>query len=65
MNSSRGNVAADLIDFFNRWAEFRDTAVHIAEIDALKDDEKQIIHWLIALSDRVSHHDLSLEKQRK
>lgn len=51
--------AKDLIDFFNRWQEFRGDAVVLMTNNTLNNNEKNIIHWLISLADRVSDDDIS------
>jgi hypothetical protein len=48
----------DLFDFYRRWAEFRPTAVSLADRSDLSASERQTIHWLVLLSDRISEHDL-------
>jgi hypothetical protein len=48
----------DLIDFFRRWPEFRQTAHRLRDRSDLSPLEHQTIHWLIQLADRVSEHDL-------
>jgi hypothetical protein len=48
----------DLFDFFRRWAEFRPFAARLAERADLSAAERQTVHWLILLADRVSEHDL-------
>ncbi|MEA2880329.1 MAG: hypothetical protein QOF14_5525 [Hyphomicrobiales bacterium] len=53
----------DLIDFYRRWHEFRETAVRVADRPDLSLSERQTIHWLIQLVDRVSEHDLKPVKR--
>ncbi|WP_315759590.1 MULTISPECIES: hypothetical protein [unclassified Bradyrhizobium] len=48
----------DLIDFYRRWAEFRPEALHLAQRSDLSALERQTIHWLILLVDRIGEHDL-------
>jgi hypothetical protein len=48
----------DLFDFFRRWAEFRPTAVGLAERPDLSAPQRQTVHWLVLLADRISEHDL-------
>ncbi|GLH79177.1 hypothetical protein SSBR45G_40860 [Bradyrhizobium sp. SSBR45G] len=48
----------DLIDFYHRWRDFRPTAVDLAQRSELSALERQTIHWLILLVDRISEHDL-------
>ena len=48
----------DLIDFYRRWAEFRPAALYLEQRSDLSAMERQTIHWLILLVDRISEHDL-------
>jgi hypothetical protein len=48
----------DLIDFYRRWPEFRQTAMRLVECSDLSPSERQTVHWMILLVDRVSEHDL-------
>jgi hypothetical protein len=58
-NQQAGQVAPrDLIDFYRRWAEFRLTVVRLAERSDLSALERQTVHWLIELVDRIGEHDV-------
>jgi hypothetical protein len=48
----------DLIDFFGRWAEFREIALALSQHAALSDGEREMVHWTIQLIDRISERDL-------
>lgn len=48
----------DLADFHLRWAEFRPYMVSLKAKEGLSSDEAATLGWLIALSDRVSAHDI-------
>jgi hypothetical protein len=48
----------DLIEFYQRWSEFRPLAAQIAKRSELSASEREVLGWLILLSDRVSEHDL-------
>jgi hypothetical protein len=48
----------DLIDFYRRWPEFRQTAVALAWRADLSPAERETVHWLIQLADRVGDEDL-------
>lgn len=48
----------DLIDFFRRWSGFRQVAVGLAARPDLSPAERQTVHWLILLADRVGKRDL-------
>ena len=48
----------DLIDFYRRWPDFRQTASRLADRPDLSARERQTVHWLILLVDRISEHDL-------
>jgi hypothetical protein len=56
----KGSQAApsDLIDFYRRWPEFRQTAVALAERPYLSLAERQTLRWLIHLADRVGEQDV-------
>jgi hypothetical protein len=54
----RQTAPSDLIDFYRRWPEFRQTAVALADRSDLSSSERQTLHWLIQLADRVGEHDL-------
>ena len=56
----QGRLAAplDLIDFYQRWPDFRLAAVCAAECPNLSAMERQTISWLIQLADRIGDHDL-------
>ena len=58
--NQEGDLVAprDLIDFYRRWADFRPTAIRLAEHPGLSALDRQTIHWLILLVDRISEHDL-------
>ncbi len=49
----------DLMDFFLRWPEFKDTAAEIATLPNLSNRQQVVIHWLIVLADRIGQADLS------
>jgi hypothetical protein len=48
----------DLIDFYHRWLEFRVVVTRLTDRADLSASERQTIHWLIQLADRISEHDL-------
>jgi hypothetical protein len=48
----------DLIDFYRRWPEFRQTAVALARRADLSPAERETVHWLILLADRIGEPDL-------
>ena len=48
----------DLMDFYRRWSEFRLTVVRLAERSDLSALERQTVHWLIELVDRIGEHDV-------
>jgi hypothetical protein len=48
----------DLIDFYRRWPDFRQTAACLVDRSDLSSEERLTIHWLILLVDRISEHDL-------
>lgn len=48
----------DLIEFHLRWREFRPLAKQALESSALSSGERETLHWLIMLADRVSAEDI-------
>jgi hypothetical protein len=48
----------DLIDFYRRWTEFRPAAAALANRSDFSVSERQTLHWLIQLADRISEHDV-------
>jgi hypothetical protein len=48
----------DIADFHLRWREFRPHAVAAQANSSLSAIERETLHWLIALSDRVGSIDL-------
>jgi hypothetical protein len=58
-NPESGQAAPrDLFDFYRRWADFRPAAVGLADRPDLSASERQTVHWLVLLADRISEHDL-------
>jgi hypothetical protein len=51
-------VPRDLIDFYQRWFDFRPTVAALADRSDLSLSERQTVQWLILLVDRISEHDL-------
>jgi hypothetical protein len=49
---------SDLIDFYRRWPEFRQTAVALAQRADLSPGERETVNWLILLADRIGEHDI-------
>jgi hypothetical protein len=54
----------DLIDFYQRWSDFRLTAARLADRSDLSPLERQTITWLVLLVDRISDHDLQPLKRQ-
>jgi hypothetical protein len=54
----------DLIDFYQRWSDFRPMAETLASHSGLSLTERQTVHWLLQLADRVSEHDLKPLKRK-
>ena len=50
--------ARDLIDFYRRWAEFRDSAMALSQRAELSPDERETLRWLILLVDRIGEQDV-------
>jgi hypothetical protein len=48
----------DLIDFYQRWSDFRPMVEALANHSGLSVSERQTVHWLMQLADRVSERDL-------
>ena len=53
----------DLIDFYRRWPDFRPAVMGLADRSDLSALERQTIHWLLLLVDRISEHDLKPVKR--
>ena len=51
----------DLVDFYLRWPEFRAVATNLQSRPELTDLERETIHWLAVLADKVGDRDLPLE----
>jgi hypothetical protein len=49
----------DLIDFYQRWDEFRQTAVDMANRPDLSTLERLTVHWMVLLIDRIGERDLT------
>ncbi len=49
----------DLPDFHLRWQEFRDTAVKASSSEALSEQQRDVIKWLILMADKIGPRDLS------
>jgi hypothetical protein len=58
--SHRGAQVAprDLIDFYQRWIEFRPMVEKLVRRSNLSVSDRQTLDWLIQLADRVSEHDV-------
>jgi hypothetical protein len=54
----RQTAPSDLIDFYRRWPEFRQTAVVLAQRPELSAAERETVNWLILLADRIGEHDI-------
>jgi hypothetical protein len=54
----------DLIDFYRRWSDFRPMVEALANRPGLSVSERQTVHWLMQLADRVSEHDLQPVKRK-
>jgi hypothetical protein len=48
----------DLIDFYRRWSDFRQTAMQLVNRPDLSSSERLTVQWLVLLMDRISEHDL-------
>ncbi len=48
----------DLVDFHLRWQEFRPLMMALQAREELSPEEAATLGWLIALSDRISAHDI-------
>lgn len=52
------SVPRDLIDFYQRWSDFRPGVTALANRSDLSALERQTVQWLILLVDRISEHDV-------
>jgi hypothetical protein len=50
--------AHDLIDFYRRWREFRGVAEGLRTRPDLSAAEREVLDWLIRLTDRVGRADI-------
>jgi hypothetical protein len=48
----------DLIDFYQRWSDFRPMVAALASHSVLSVSERQTVQWLMQLADRVSERDV-------
>lgn len=53
--------AKDLIEFYFRWSEFRPYLVRLRDSKDLEEMEKDILNWVIILTDRISIEDVPME----
>jgi hypothetical protein len=54
----------DLIDFYRRWSEFRETAIAVTRRTKLSSADRETVRWLILLADRIGEHDIgALDKK--
>ena len=51
-------VPRDLIDFYQRWPDFRPMVTGLSSRSDLSSAERQTLRWLVLLVDRISEHDL-------
>jgi hypothetical protein len=54
----------DLIDFYQRWSDFRPMVAALANHSGLSALERQTVQWLMQLADRVSEHDVEPARRR-
>ncbi len=48
----------DLADFHLRWSDFRPAMIRLQKAPQLTPEQSDTLGWLIALSDRISDHDI-------
>ena len=53
----------DLIDFYQRWSDFRPVIEALAERSDLSRLERQTVHWLMQLADRIGERDVQPGKR--
>jgi hypothetical protein len=61
-DGAAGAPVRDLVDFYFRWPEFRTVACRLQANRNLTPEERNALHWLVALADRVSEHDLETDR---
>jgi hypothetical protein len=54
-----GRPPRDLIDFYRRWSEFRQTAMDLAKRPDLSQAERETMRWLVLLVDRIAERDVN------
>jgi hypothetical protein len=57
-DSQRRQPPRDLIDFFKRWSEFRETAIALAQRAGLSPEERMTLDWMTLLIDRIGERDI-------
>lgn len=56
--TGRPGPPRDLIDFYRRWSEFRETASALVQRGELSPVERETVNWLILLVDRIGERDI-------
>jgi hypothetical protein len=59
MAEKKATDIRDVADFLLRWAEFRPPAQAASLADALPEDQRKVLSWLIQLADRVGESDVA------
>lgn len=48
----------DLLDFYEKWPRYKKHAIRLKDNPKLDKQEKEILHWLIKLANRVGKSDI-------
>lgn len=57
-NDNNKKQIIDLIDFYRKWPSLKKHAVTLKSNADISEDEKETLHWLIKLADRVGKSDI-------
>ena len=57
-NDNNKKQIIDLIDFYRKWPSLKKYAVTLKSNADISEDEKETLHWLIKLADRVGKSDI-------
>lgn len=48
----------DLVDFYRKWPKYKKFALNLKSNVDMSDEERNTLHWLIELADRVGQSDI-------
>lgn len=53
---------ADAVDFYRQWPKLRFNAEQLLETRVVKDEDAEVLRWMIKVVDMVGPHDVIREK---